>query len=62
MAESYLARHVAEMREDIALLEKKIRVLEDFKLKMMVYGTLAMAVIGFLTGGGDISLKHFLGH
>lgn len=62
MSMTDLVRRVAELQEEVNKLNDKVRALEDFKLKLFAYGTVIMFVIGVITGGGDVSLKHWMGH
>lgn len=61
MPESYLARQVAELREEQVQINKKIRALEDFKLRGTSYVIAFVVIWGFLSGNGIVSLARLLG-
>ena len=43
-------------------VKKSVQQLNDFKIKMIAYGTAIAFVVGILTGDGELSLKKWLGH
>ncbi len=62
MSETDLNRRMDRMEREMAEQNHAIRQLQDFKTKMVAYGTAIGLAIGFFTGGGTFSLQHFLGH
>ena len=45
----------------IAVMEARIKFLEDQRTKLFAYGSALVFIIQFITGGGVVSLKSLLG-
>lgn len=61
MTESALSHRVATLEREQMQNDKRIRQLEDWKLRATAYGIAFVAIWGFLSGNGIVSLARLLG-